>query len=172
MRMHVYQAAWGGGCLHARPRDVASGPLQVLAHVALRMRTLHRTGYAHCNISPSTVKWFPQDNMWKLAEFHHAARCGDTRRSGAPGLVGVSPHYAAPETMNVRPLPALSNTPALSDPRQAAILEPSLHMRVCRGCTATVAFVGGAEEGPATELVDHSQVFNTARAAGTRRVLV
>eukprot|EP00892_Ulva_mutabilis_P009707 jgi/Ulvmu1/7108/UM034_0014.1 len=73
---------------------------EVLVHAALRLRTLHRAGYVHCNIGPSTVKWFPQDNMWKLAEFHHAARAGDLRRGGAPGLADVSPHYAAPESIN------------------------------------------------------------------------
>lgn len=87
------------------------------------MRTLHRSGYAHCNITPSTVKWFPQDNMWKLAEFHHAARCGDARRSCAPGLVDVSPHYAAPETLNVRLKPQMS-TEALSSLSEIACPPP------------------------------------------------
>lgn len=115
------------------------------------MRTLHRSGYVHCNISPSTVKWFRQDNMWKLADFHHAARAGDVRRSGAPGLADVSQHYAAPESMHVRnparlPGPCCisvlqqrrklrSRSTEMCGPRQVLHLRRGESALVCRGAS-------------------------------------
>ena len=71
--------------------------VQVLRHMALRVRALHEAGYVHCNLSPDALKWYPRENLWMLCEFGHAARAGDARRAGPGGLTDTKITYAAPE---------------------------------------------------------------------------
>jgi serine/threonine protein kinase len=75
----------------------AGACMQVLRHIALRVRALHDAGYVHCNLSPEAIKWYPRENRWMLCEFGHAARAGDARRAGAGGLSDAKIPYAAPE---------------------------------------------------------------------------
>lgn len=71
--------------------------MQVLRHIALRVRALHDAGYVHCNLSPEAFKWYPRENRWMLSEFGASARAGDARRVGAGGLADTKMTYAAPE---------------------------------------------------------------------------
>jgi serine/threonine protein kinase len=67
--------------------------LQVLAHVALRLRDLHAAGSVHRDIKPENIMLLHRKNRWTLIDFGSVAKLG----SEAP--LSLTLHYAAPETV-------------------------------------------------------------------------
>jgi hypothetical protein len=50
--------------------------LQILGHVAERMRQLHSEGYVHRDLKPANILWRPRSYSWTLIDFGCAARIG------------------------------------------------------------------------------------------------
>ncbi|NJR42330.1 MAG: phosphotransferase, partial [Akkermansiaceae bacterium] len=50
--------------------------MQVLTHVAERLKDLHAAGYVHRDIKPGNIMWLPRKNRWTLIDFGCAARIG------------------------------------------------------------------------------------------------
>ena len=67
--------------------------LQVIQHIASRLASLHKAGYAHRDLKPGNVMWLPRENRWTIIDFGCAARIGSSAR------MGFSVLYAAPEVI-------------------------------------------------------------------------
>lgn len=67
--------------------------MQVLSHVAERLKDLHRAGYVHRDIKPGNLMFLPRTKRWTLIDFGCAAETGSTARTG------FSLFYAAPEVV-------------------------------------------------------------------------
>lgn len=68
--------------------------MQVLYHIAERLKDLHEAGYVHRDIKPANIMWLPRKKRWTLIDFGCAAPIG----SVAP--TGFTLTYAAPEVIN------------------------------------------------------------------------
>ena len=69
--------------------------LQVLTHVAERLKNLHAAGYVHRDIKPGNIMWLPRKNRWTLIDFGCAAKTGTFAFSG------FSVFFAPPELLAV-----------------------------------------------------------------------
>ena len=67
--------------------------IQVLTHIAERLKDLHEAGFVHRDIKPGNIMWLPRTNRWTLIDFGCAARTGTVARTG------FSLHYVAPEAL-------------------------------------------------------------------------
>ena len=70
--------------------------VQVLAHVADRVRQLHAAGYVHRDLKPGNVMWLPRTNRWIIIDFGSVAAVGSTAR------LSFTLAYAAPEVLRAR----------------------------------------------------------------------
>ena len=77
------------GALHG----VSGTRLQVMTHVAERLKDLHSAGYVHRDIKPGNVLWLPRKKRWTLIDF------GCVARIGQPARTGFTLNYAAPEAV-------------------------------------------------------------------------
>jgi serine/threonine protein kinase len=68
--------------------------VQVIYHVALRLKALHEAGFAHRDVKPSNVMWLPRKNRWTVIDFGCAGKIGE--RAG----LAFSLAYAAPEVVD------------------------------------------------------------------------
>jgi eukaryotic-like serine/threonine-protein kinase len=67
--------------------------MQVLSHIAERLKDLHEAGYVHRDIKPGNIMWLPRKKRWTLIDFGCAARTGTKARTG------FSLYYVAPEVL-------------------------------------------------------------------------
>jgi serine/threonine protein kinase len=67
--------------------------VQVLSHIAERLKDLHAAGYVHRDLKPGNIMWLPRKKRWTLIDFGCAARTG----THAP--TGFSLFYVAPEAL-------------------------------------------------------------------------
>jgi serine/threonine protein kinase len=67
--------------------------MQVLSHVAERLKDLHQARYVHRDIKPGNVMWLPRKKRWTLIDFGCAAQ------TGSMATTGFSLFYAAPEAL-------------------------------------------------------------------------
>ena len=67
--------------------------MQVLTHIAERLKDLHAAGYVHRDLKPGNIMWLPRQNRWTLIDFGCASRTGER----AP--LGFTVAYAAPEVI-------------------------------------------------------------------------
>ena len=67
--------------------------MQIIQHLAARMKDFHALGYVHRDLKPGNVMWLPRENRWTVIDFGCAARTGSTAR------LGFSLAYAAPEVI-------------------------------------------------------------------------
>ena len=68
--------------------------MQMIHHLALRLRDFHALGYVHRDLKPGNVMWLPRENRWTVIDFGCSARTGETAR------LGFSLAYAAPEVIS------------------------------------------------------------------------
>jgi serine/threonine protein kinase len=74
-------------------RNTRNAYMQVLSHIAERLKDLHEAGYAHRDIKPGNIMWLPRKKRWTLIDFGCAARIGTKARTG------FSLYYVAPEAL-------------------------------------------------------------------------
>lgn len=67
--------------------------MQVLSHIADRLKDLHSAGYVHRDIKPGNIMWLPRKKRWTLIDFGCAAR------TGSHTSTGFSLFYGAPEAL-------------------------------------------------------------------------
>ena len=67
--------------------------VQIIYHVAERVKELHALGLVHRDLKPGNVMWLPRQNRWTIIDFGCAAR------ANAPAPVAYSLAYAAPEVV-------------------------------------------------------------------------
>ena len=67
--------------------------MQVLSHIAERLKDLHKAGYVHRDIKPANIMWLPRTKRWTLLDFGCAAQTYTHARTG------FSLFYAAPEVL-------------------------------------------------------------------------
>eukprot|EP00892_Ulva_mutabilis_P002495 jgi/Ulvmu1/12246/UM086_0037.1 len=68
--------------------------MQVLIHLATRLRLLHAAGWVHRDIKPGNILRRPRQHSWTLIDF------GSTVREGAAVGLSYSLAYAPPEVVN------------------------------------------------------------------------
>ena len=73
---------------------MSSACLQVLSHVADRLKDLHGAGYVHRDLKPGNIMFLRRTKRWTLIDFACAAR------TGTHACTGFSLFYAAPEVIN------------------------------------------------------------------------
>ena len=73
--------------------NLRAAVLQVLSHIADRLKDLHASGYVHRDIKPGNIMWLPRKKRWTLIDVGCAAHTG----TQAP--TGFSLIYAAPEAL-------------------------------------------------------------------------
>jgi serine/threonine protein kinase len=71
----------------------ASGWLQVIQHLAMRLEVLHAAGYVHRDLKPANVMWLPRENRWTVIDFGCAAEVGKDV------AIAFTLAYAAPEVV-------------------------------------------------------------------------
>lgn len=76
-----------------RPDGLHTLVVQVLTHIADRLKSLHDCGYVHRDLKPGNVLWLPRNKRWTLIDFGCAARTGEFAETG------FSLFYAAPEVL-------------------------------------------------------------------------
>lgn len=54
---------------NARIAPFHSSLVQVLMHVAERLKDLHACGYVHRDIKPAKIMWLPRHNRWTIIDF-------------------------------------------------------------------------------------------------------
>ena len=52
--------------------------VEVLAHVATRIRDMHAAGYVHRDVKPENIMFLQRENRWTVIDFGCAARTGET----------------------------------------------------------------------------------------------
>ena len=67
--------------------------MQVLMHIAERLKDLHASGWVHRDIKPGNIMWLPRQKRWTLIDFGCAAR------NGEQAVLGFTKSYAAPEVI-------------------------------------------------------------------------
>ncbi|NJR41556.1 MAG: protein kinase [Akkermansiaceae bacterium] len=67
--------------------------MQVLVHVATRLRDMHAAGYVHRDIKPGNIMLLPRMNSWTVIDFGCAARTGER----AP--LSFTVQYSPPEVV-------------------------------------------------------------------------
>lgn len=67
--------------------------IQVLTHIAKRLKDLHAVSFVHRDIKPGNIMWFPRLKRWTLIDFGSAA---ETNSMAANTF---SLYYAAPEVV-------------------------------------------------------------------------
>ncbi|NJR41652.1 MAG: protein kinase [Akkermansiaceae bacterium] len=67
--------------------------MQVLVHVATRLRDMHAAGYVHRDIKPGNIMLLPRKNSWTIIDFGCAARTGE------PAPLSFTMQYSAPEVI-------------------------------------------------------------------------
>ena len=67
--------------------------VQIIYHVAERVKELHALGLVHRDLKPGNVMWLPRQNRWTIIDFGCAAR------ANFPAPVACSLGYAAPEVV-------------------------------------------------------------------------
>lgn len=72
---------------------VIGGLLQMIHHLALRMKAFHALEYVHRDLKPDNVMWLPWKNRWTVIDFGCAVRTGES----AP--LAFSLGYTAPKVM-------------------------------------------------------------------------
>ena len=82
-----------GLCSSHLPALSFPNSVQVLTHIADRLKDLHGAGYVHRDIKPGNIMWLPRTKRWTLIDFGCAARTGSRTRTG------FSLYYAAPEAL-------------------------------------------------------------------------
>ena len=87
--MRLQHVLFVGTATCANPRVC----LQVLSHIADRLKDLHGAGYVHRDIKPGNIMFLPRTKRWTLIDFGCAARTGSHARTG------FSLFYAAPEAL-------------------------------------------------------------------------
>jgi serine/threonine protein kinase len=67
--------------------------VQVLAHVAMRLKDLHSGGHCHRDIKPGNIMLLHRKNRWTLIDF------GSVAPIGKLASLSFTLHYAAPEAV-------------------------------------------------------------------------
>ena len=83
--------------------------LQVLAHVAKRVRELHEKGFVHRDIKPGNIIWLPKKHCWTLIDFGLSSPLGEVASTAGTVL------FAAPEVLRaiISDQESIRATPAL-----------------------------------------------------------
>jgi eukaryotic-like serine/threonine-protein kinase len=68
-------------------------PMQVLAHVATRLRDMHAAGYVHRDIKPGNIMYLPRKNRWTVIDF------GCTAKAGCSAPLSFTLHFSPPEVV-------------------------------------------------------------------------
>jgi serine/threonine protein kinase len=88
--------------------------LQMMYHLALRLRDLHNLGYVHRDLKPANVMWLTRQNRWTVIDFGCAARTGEDAR------MAFSLAYAAPEVISAYRRGAVSMIAKVLYPHKAS----------------------------------------------------
>ena len=80
--------------MHTQVATQHNCQMQVISHIADRLKDLHASGYVHRDIKPGNIMWLPRKKRWTLIDFGCAARTGEQ----AP--TGFSLFYVAPEALS------------------------------------------------------------------------
>lgn len=79
--------------------------LQVLAHVATRLKEIHAAGYVHRDVKPAHILLLPHENRWTLIDFDRVAAIGTAARPAAT-LEYAPPEVFAAMSSGGRPIEA------------------------------------------------------------------
>ena len=85
-------------CCHSQNIPVLSDTegeewLQVLVHVAKRLRDMHAAGYVHRDVKPGNIMLLPRKNWWTVIDF------GCTARTGELAPLSFTLQYCPPEVL-------------------------------------------------------------------------